>query len=409
MLLFYYLLKKYNKKYSYYTFIYICRIGRFLIYKTMKDFKAGQKISQGHYTSFQPNFINRDWAITDMELLNLLSIADRQLGRLDMYSEYVNIDLFVSMHIAKEATQSSKIEGTMTTIEEAFLSEKNILREKRDDWGEVQNYINAMNEAVQMLEKLPLSARLIKNAHKILMRNVRGENKMPGEFRTSQNWIGGASINDAVFIPPAQNTLAELISDIEKFANDPQNPMPDILKIALIHYRFETVHPFLDGNGRVGRLLITLYFVSKGILKQPILYLSDFFERHRILYYDNLMRVRTHNDMGQWFKFFLTGITETAKSGIDTFDSILQLKNSAEQKIKSLGSKTGDAAKVLDALYRKPVTDAARVAEVIEKTPTSAYRLISELERLKILKEITGGKRGRVYVFQDYMDLFEVQ
>ena len=279
----------------------------------MEKFTSGKYINQGYYKSFQPNTIHRDWILNDMEVIQLLSKADRHLGRLDMYSEYVNIDLFIRMHIAKEATQSSKIEGTQTNMEEAFLSKEEIAYEKRDDWEEVQNYISAMNEAVKLLHRLPFSSRLIKQTHKILLQGVRGEHKLPGEYRTSQNWIGGASISDATFIPPIHSSINEFISDLEIFANDEISPLPDLIKIAIIHYQFETIHPFLDGNGRVGRLLITIYLVSKGILKQPILYLSDFFEKNRMLYYDNLMRTRTHNDINQWLKFFLTGIIETAK------------------------------------------------------------------------------------------------
>jgi len=372
----------------------------------MKNFKAGFQINQGYYKSFQPNPINKNWEIGEMQVSQLLSKADRQLGRLDMYSEYVNIDLFVSMHIAKEATQSSKIEGTQTNMEEAFLNKEDISFEKRDDWEEVQNYISAMNEAVKMLHTLPFSSRLIKQTHKILLQGVRGEHKLPGEYRTSQNWIGGASINDAVFIPPVHNSINELMSDIEKFANDELNPLPDLLKIALIHYQFETIHPFLDGNGRVGRLLITLYLVSKGILKQPILYLSDFFERNRTLYYDNLMRARTHDDITQWCKFFLTGIIETAKNGVETFDGILQLQKITEEKIRSLGVKSGDAQKVVDYLYTKPIIDAGAVGKIIDKSPASVYKLISILEELKIITEVTGSQRGRLYIFKDYLALF---
>lgn len=372
----------------------------------MKDFKAGHQVNQGYYKSFQPNQINKNWEIAEMEVFQLLSKADRQLGRLDMYSEYVNIDLFISMHIAKEATQSSKIEGTQTNMEEAFLNREDVAFEKRDDWEEVQNYISAMNEAVKMLHTLPFSSRLIKQTHKILLQGVRGEHKLPGEYRSSQNWIGGATINDAVFIPPVHTSINELMSDIEKFANDELNPLPDLLKIALIHYQFETIHPFLDGNGRVGRLLITLYLVSKGILKQPILYLSDFFERNRTLYYDNLMRARTHNDLAQWCKFFLAGVIETAKNGVNTFNGILQLQKSTEEKIGSLGVRSGDAKKVIDYLYSKPVIDANAVVKIIEKSPASAYKLISILEELMIIKEITGSQRGRLYIFKDYLDLF---
>ena len=372
----------------------------------MDSFKSGNYVSQGFHKSFQPNPINKDWKIDNMEIISLLSQADRHLGRLGMYSEYVNIDLFIRMHIAKEATQSSKIEGTQTNMEDAFLSKEEVTKEKRDDWEEVQNYINAMNEAVKLLHHLPFSTRLIKQTHKILLQGVRGKNKLPGDFRTSQNWIGGASLSDAVFVPPVHTTVSDLMSDLEKFANDDTKPLPDLIKIAIIHYQFETVHPFLDGNGRVGRLLITLYLVSKGILKQPILYLSDFFEKNRALYYDNLMRIRTHNDINQWLKFFLTGIVETAKKGVTTFDGIMQLQKSLEAKIKSLGNRSGDAQKVVEYLYTQPVIEVSRVEEIIKKSNVTAYKLISSLEELKVLKEISGAQRNKLYVFKDYLDLF---
>lgn len=372
----------------------------------MEKFTSGKYINQGYYKSFQPNTIHRDWILNDMEVIRLLSKADRHLGRLDMYSEYVNIDLFIRMHIAKEATQSSKIEGTQTNMEEAFLSKEEIAYEKRDDWEEVQNYISAMNEAVKLLHLLPFSSRLIKQTHKILLQGVRGEHKLPGEYRTSQNWIGGASISDAAFIPPIHSSINELISDLEIFANDEISPLPDLIKIAIIHYQFETIHPFLDGNGRVGRLLITIYLVSKGILKQPILYLSDFFEKNRILYYDNLMRTRTHNDINQWLKFFLTGIIETAKKGVTTFDGILQLQKSLEEKLKSLGNRNMDARKVVDYLYTQPIIEVTKVEELLQKSSVTAYKLLADLERLDVIKEISGAQRNKLYVFKDYLDLF---
>ncbi|WP_445956886.1 Fic family protein [Yeosuana sp.] len=372
----------------------------------MKNFKSGQYINQGYYKSFQPNFINKEWLMDDVQVIGLLSKADRQLGRLDMYSEYVNIDLFIRMHIAKEATQSSKIEGTQTNMEEAFLDKKDINLEKRDDWVEVQNYISAINEAVKMLHRLPFSSRLIKQTHKILLQGARGDHKMPGEYRTSQNWIGGASISDAVFVPPIHTTIHDFMSDLEKFANDELNAMPDLLKIALIHYQFETVHPFLDGNGRVGRLLITLYLVSKGILKQPILYLSDFFERNRALYYDNLMRVRTHNDISQWLKFFLTGVIETARHGVKTFDGIMQLQKSMDITLSELGSRKADAQNVLQQLYTNPILDVDVIQSVTGKAPASAYRLLKDLSDLGVVMEMTGTQRNKKYVFKSYIDLF---
>src|SRR5699024_6104173 len=223
----------------------------------MENFKSGIFINQGYYQSFQPNFINRDWEVFDMSVLQLLSKADRNLGRLDMFREYVHIELFIQMHIAKEAVESSKIEGTQTKIEETFLTKEEIHSEKRNDWLEVQNYIAAMNQAMELLEGLPFSSRLIKQAHLVLLKGVRGEFKMPGEFRRSQNWIGGASINDAIFVPPVHTDIPELMLDLEKFANDDLNPLPYLLKAALIHYQFETIHPFLDGNESIVRLLIT--------------------------------------------------------------------------------------------------------------------------------------------------------
>lgn len=374
----------------------------------MKNFKAGKYINQGTYKSFQPGFINRDWILDNMELITLLGQADRQLGRLDMYSEYIpNIDLFISMHIVKEATKSSKIEGTKTNIEDALLNKEDINEEKRNDWEEVQNYISALNSAIEKLKELPFSSRLIKATHKTLLTGVRGKHKLPGEYRSSQNWIGGASITDATFISPTFNSLNEYMSDIEKFAHNNEIYFPDLLKIALIHYQFETVHPFLDGNGRVGRLMITLYLVEKGILKKPILYLSDFFERNRTLYYDNLMRVREKDDIVQWFKFFLVGVIETAKNSIETFDGILKLQKDIEIKIQKLGSRANNALLIINHLFQRPIIDARIAKQLTGLSLPSVYKLINELEELGIIKEITGGKRGKLFVFHEYLDLFK--
>lgn len=374
----------------------------------MKSFKSGQYINQGIYKSFQPNFINRQWLLDDMELVELLSKADRHLGRLDMYSEHIpDIELYISMHVLKEATQSSKIEGTQTNMEEALLDKEDVSQEKRDDWEEVQNYIVAMQKAISMLEEIPFSSRLIRQTHKILLQGVRGEHKLPGEFRTSQNWIGGASINDATFVPPTHNSIADLMSDLEKFTHNQDIYFPDLLKIGIIHYQFETIHPFLDGNGRVGRLLITLYLVKKEILKKPILYLSDFFERNKSLYYDNLMRVRTHNDIKQWLKFFLVGVIETAQKGVKTFDEILKLKTQTELNVQTLGSRANNAQKIVQYLFKHPMLEVDKVVEITDVSKKTAYNLINDLEELKVIKEITGSKRGKLYVFDAYINLFK--
>lgn len=374
----------------------------------MKSFISGNYISQGHYKSFQPNLIHRQWHVDNMEIMQLLSQADRELGRLDMYSNYIpNIELFISMHVLKEATQSTKIEGTQTNIEDALLDKEDVPFDKRDDWEEVQNYINALDATIKKLDQLPFSSRLIREAHKVLMQGVRGSQKQPGEFRISQNWIGGASINDAIFVPPIHTSINALMSDLEKFVHDDNLYIPELLKIGLVHYQFETIHPFLDGNGRVGRLMIPLYLVSKGILRKPILYLSDFLERNRTHYYDNLMRVREKNDISQWLKFFLVGIIETAKNGIETFDNILRLQKTVEEKIQKLGSRAANAQKVVSQLYHRPIINAEKLAGIAEISLPSAYSLIKELEKLEILKEITGGQRRKVYIFNDYLKIFK--
>jgi Fic family protein len=341
-----------------------------------------------------------------MDVLYLLSHADRLLGKMDMYSQYIDIELYLSMLIAKEATQSSRIEGTQTHFQEAFMRKEDITKERREDWDELQNYISAMNFAIKELENLPLSARLIRQTHRILLQGVRGEHKLPGEFRTSQNWVGGATINDARFIPPPHTEIPALIGDLEQFANNENSKLPDLLKIALIHYQFETVHPFLDGNGRIGRLLITLFLVNKGLLKYPILYLSDFFERHRMLYYDNLMLVRTQNDINQWFKFFLAGVIEISEKGIAVFENIFKLQKMVNERITTLGIRTADANKVITALYKKPIIDAAEVGKISGKSAPSVYKLIADMEKLGILHETTGAQRGKLYAFNEYIELF---
>lgn len=373
----------------------------------MKNFKAGTYTDQGYYKSFLPNPINRVWNFDDMSLISLLSKADRMLGRLDMFSNHIpNIDLFIQMHILKEATQSTRIEGTQTNMEEAMLDEEEVPLDKRDDWSEVQNYIKAMNSAIQRLETLPLSSRLIKEVHQILMQGVRGEHKQPGEFRVSQNWIGGNNINDAIYVPPIFSEVSSLMSDIEKFIHEPKCVLPDLIKIAIIHYQFETIHPFNDGNGRTGRLLITLYLVNAGILKRPVLYLSDYLENHRNSYYGMIMRVRTDNKIDEWIKFFLQGVIETAEKSVDTFNKILEIEKEYEQIIQHMGSRSANAMKLLQSLYKNPITDARKVAKLLSVSLQSAYSLISDMENRGLLYEYTHNKRGKRYMLDKYMKLF---
>lgn len=373
----------------------------------LSSFKAGQKIQQFNYKSFEPNKINISWELDDPGLVLLLSQADIKLGELNAYSQLIpDVDFFIKMHVLKEGTQSSSIEGTQTNIDEAVQKKEFIQPEKRDDWQEVQNYVQAMNQAIKDLEKLPVSNRLMKQTHKVLMQGVRGTNKLPGEFRNSQNWIGGSSIADASFIPPHQDSVPELMGDLEKFLHNEINPVPPLIKIGIAHYQFETIHPFLDGNGRIGRLLITLFLVSNGLLHKPILYLSDFFERNRILYYDNLRRVSSHNDLIHWLKFFLVGVKETSENSIQTFKNIIALRSNLEHKIVSLGKKYDLAKHFLELLYGEPKIDAQSVAEALNVNISTALRLIGDFEKLGILKELTGYKRNRIFSFEDYLNIF---
>jgi len=281
-----------------------------------EKFNSGEFKTQYKYKSFSPTRINQNWSWSDVQVNVLLEEAVRKLGELNAFSLIVpNVDLFIKMLILKEANTSSKIEGTRTEIDEALMQQNDLNPEKRDDWQEVHNYVDAMNVAITQLEKLPLSNRLLKETHKILLENSRGKHKQLGEFRQTQNWIGGSNLTDAVYIPPHHSELSGLMSDLENFWHNEKLLIPHLVKIGISHYQFETIHPFLDGNGRIGRLMITLYLVNFNLLSKPSLYLSDYFETHRTSYFDALSRVRESNDITHWIKFFLNAIIYTAEKG----------------------------------------------------------------------------------------------
>jgi len=374
----------------------------------IKDFKAGTYRAGHEYRYFLPENINHAFFWTDKGINELLERASLKLGELNAFSQFVpDIDMFIKMHVTKEAVISSRIEGTRTNMEEALIDKPGIDPERRDDWQEVNNYIRAMNTAIEELTTLPLSNRLIKNTHKILLSSGRGEHKTPGEFRRSQNWIGGASLADATFIPPAHTELPELLSDLELFLHNTEIQIPHLIKIALAHYQFETIHPFLDGNGRIGRLLITLYLVSQGILDAPLLYLSDFFEKNKTLYYDNLTFVRTKNDLGQWVKFFLVGVIQTAEKGVDTLDKIINLKkNIEEEHILLMGRRAKQGMVLFHQLFSQPVLTSKEVETMTGLSRKAANDLVAVFVEKSILKENTGYQRNRVFIFDEYMRLF---
>ena len=375
----------------------------------IEHFEAGHYSRGTGYSYFVPTKVNRQWNWKDAKLNTLLERASFQVGQLNSYAHLApNIDLFIHLHVTKEAVVSSRIEGTQTRIDEALLSEEYISPERKDDWQEVKNYTQALNEAIDQLKTFPLSSRLIRAAHKTLLQGVRGEHKMPGEFRRSQNWIGGASIDDAIFVPPAHTYVNELMGDLEYFLHNDQIDVPALVRIGIAHYQFETIHPFLDGNGRIGRLLITLYLVSEQILDQPLLYLSAFFEQNRGLYYDNLSRARENSDLLHWCKYFLVGMEETARKANTTLGEVLKLKQKLESRIhQDWGRRIQSALTLLNTLFKEPLVKVKDVEANCGLSPKAAGSLVQSFEDAGILKEFTGQSRNRIFVFKEYLDLFK--
>ena len=374
-----------------------------------------EKFTAGHfekgigYKCFIPSDINRLWVWEDAGLNTLLESASIKLGGLNTFARLVpNIDLFIQLHVTKEAVVSSRIEGTQTNMDEALLPEEEISPERRNDWQEVQNYTNALNDAIEELHRLPLSSRLLRQAHKTLLTGVRGKHKLPGQFRSSQNWIGGASLVDAAFIPPAHQYVNPLMSDLENFLHNKDIQVPMLIRAGLAHYQFETIHPFLDGNGRIGRLLITLYLVSENILEKPLLYLSIFFEKNKTLYDDNLTMVREKNDLLQWLKYFLIGVEETATKAVQTLTAVMELKANIERDIqRHLGRRSNSALKLLIQLFKNPVINVKGVEEVCELSTKAANDLVTIFEENKWLKKIGDSERYRRFIFEPYLKLFE--
>jgi Fic family protein len=372
----------------------------------LEEFKSGNYTQEYEYKAFLPNSINSNWIWEDSEINIMLDKANRKLGEINAFSYLIpNIDMFIKMHIVKEANTSSKIEGTKTEIDEAVMREEQLSPEKRDDWLEVHQYIESMNSAITMLEKLPLSNRLIRETHKILLKTGRGENKTPGKFRKSQNWIGGNNLSDAKFIPPHNRHLNDLMSDLEEFINDKKNNVPHLIKLALLHYQFETIHPFLDGNGRVGRLLITLYLIENEILTKPALYLSDYFEKNREEYYQCLTDARNNNII-KWIKFFLKGIITTSENAKLTFIKIINLQKEMIEKSQTFGSRSEKIIKIINIFYENPILSIKELVKITGIPDKTMRSLINIMIDKDIIKEMTGYGRNKLFVFDKYLKLF---
>ncbi|MFQ6069852.1 MAG: Fic family protein [Candidatus Aminicenantales bacterium] len=374
--------------------------------------RAGRYLTQlGGYKAFIPNPLPPSPSIKyDEQLQFLLSEADRTLARLDGVALILpNPDLFIAMYTKKEALLSSQIEGTQASLEGLLAFEADLTpKEDINEIKEVVNYVKAINYGMDRLKKndFPMSLRLIKEIHKILLKGVRGTSRRTGEFRRSQNWIGppGCTINEAIFIPPPHNQVDELMSDLEKFIHEKDN-LPPLVKIGLIHAQFETIHPFLDGNGRIGRLLITFYLFWRGFLIRPLLYLSIYLKKYREKYYDYLMRIRTEGDWEGWLKFFLQGVIEVSVEAASSVKEIIGLKNKLTNELftKKIGST--HAVKLLDILFERPLISISDIERQLKISRQTATNLANRFNKMGILKEVSGKKRYRKYLFVDYMNI----
>ena len=370
--------------------------------------RSGEYVSnlsgEAAYKSFRPSPLPPEIEM-DAEMIELLTSATKSLSALDTMSTYIpNMNLFVSMYVRKEALLSSQIEGTQATLEDVLdpMVEKNANQNVAD----VINYIKATEYALERIKTLPLCSRLIKETHEVLLGGVRGEEKNPGEFRISQNWIGaqGSSLKNARYIPPNVEDMTEAISDLEKYINF-DDSLDVLIQAALIHYQFETIHPFLDGNGRVGRLLITLFLMEKKALNSPSLYISYYLKKNRIEYYDRMSEVRNKDNYEQWIKFFLRAIAESSDEAVDTIKKLSDLHNKNVELISNMGKASKNVQIIFDYLEKNPIIDTRKTSEDLGVSYSTVSRVIAKLEECGILKQTDNASRNRVFAYEDYLEI----
>ena len=373
----------------------------------LENNRAGQlKKMQSDYQCFVPHNLKDIKLNIDSEINALVNKAYLLLGRLDgMAITLPDIDLFVSMYVQKEAVISSQIEGTQASLVDVLQKDKG--KEKIKDTEEIVNYIKATHYAFKRLNKIPLCMRLIRETHAVLLSNVRGEEKMPGEFRRSQNWIGhaGSTLKDASFIPPAPDEMDICLGDLERYIHE-DSTISNLIKIALIHYQFETIHPFLDGNGRMGRLLIILYLREQGLIEYPVLYLSYFFKKNRNRYYELLNNIRIKGEFEEWIKFFIDGICEISEDAITSIQKIVELKNTDMKKIRELsGSNISNLLLIYDYLLQHPFLEAEDIINLVGVSKPTANKLLENLMTIEIVELVEDKKRYRQYVYKKYVDI----
>ncbi len=375
----------------------------------IEEFISGTYRNNGDFKSFIPSEINDVWTWESTEINTLLAKAAKELGALNSYAELVpDIDVYIRMHIQIEANRSNKIEGTMTSVEEDLLPPEDLQPEKRDDAAEVNNYIKAMNYGIGRIvdDGFPLSSRLIRELHAILLEGVRGTHKTPGEFRTSQNFIGGSMPSNAVYVPPAICDLDAAMNDFDKFINN-QNELPALIRLAIMHYQFETIHPFLDGNGRIGRLLIPLYLLSSKELIKPCFYISAFFESHRTEYYDSLQRARINNDLKGWVCFFLKASISTSAVAKEKFRLAVNQVQQYKDYLMTKKTSVSSLREVIRTMYKHPVASVSQLAEKTGLSFSTISRAVKILENDNILSKYSERNKNRVYILKDYLEVFK--
>ncbi len=373
--------------------------------------RAGSFVKQpAGYAAFIPALLPPDPPVgLDGRLTRLLSEADQALGRLDGISHTIpDPDLFVAMYVLQESVVSSQIEGTLSTIDDALLFELQPDRSRLPkDVGEVVNHVYAMNYGLERLATLPLSLRLVREIHAKLLEGVRGSERQPGEFRSSQNWIGAGRVplSRATFVPPPPPAMMEALDNFERFL-DEEHELPVLIHAGLAHAQFETIHPFLDGNGRVGRLLITFLLCHRGVLHRPLLYLSVYLKRHKAQYYDRLTAVREDGDWEGWLGFFLRGVRDTSREAAEKAQAILHMRDEHRKLVEQHGLGL-NGLRLLDFLFRRPVVNANLVKDSLRTSFATANNQLGQFERLGLLREITGQKRNRIFRYSPYLALFE--
>ena len=376
--------------------------------KYLEDYEAGSYRDHGDFKSFIPSAVNDTWVWRSPIVNTLLSEASKELGGLNSYSELIdNIDLYVYMHTRVEANKSNRIEGTHTSVEEDMMSPEVLPPEKRNDAMEVNNYVRAMNYGIKRIseDEFPFSSRLIRELHAILLQGVRGTHKTPGEFRVSQNFIGGSMPSNAIYVPPAVCDLYDAMNDFDKFMNN-MDGMPTLIRLGIMHYQFETIHPFLDGNGRMGRLMIPLFLLARKELSKPCFYISDYFEKYRTEYYDALQRVRLNNDLVGWICFFLRASIDTAKTAKNRFRAALKQVQEYNDYLASKKTTPETLKRIIQSMYATPVASVAELAKQTGLTIQTINKAVKILLSDRILVELTGGSRKRTFALDGYLHVF---